>query len=84
MGTHERRVPVGTQGYYPKKYTGMGWVGFVSGFHGYFRVGYPKRLLILGTFGYQIKSGVSCFTNETRTPLNPMTNTKGPRVENNI
>ena len=53
MGTHERRVPVGTQGYYPKKFTGMGWVGFVSGFHGYFRVGYPKRLLILGTFWYQ-------------------------------
>ena len=30
---------------------GLGWVGFVSGFHGYFPVGYPKRLLILGNFG---------------------------------
>ena len=55
MGTHGRRVPMGTQGYYPKKSMGMGWVGFVSEFNGYFRVGYPKRLLILGTFGYQTR-----------------------------
>ena len=79
MGIHGRRVPKGITRKNPRV-----WVGFVSGFHGYFRVGYPKRLLILGNFGYQIKSRVSCFTNETRTPLNPMTNTKGPRVENNI
>ena len=37
----------------PKKSTGMGWVGFVSAFHGYFWLGYPKRLVILGSFGYQ-------------------------------
>ena len=55
MGTHGRRVPMGTQGNYPKKSKGMGWVGFVSEFHGYFRVGYPKKLVILGSFGYQTR-----------------------------
>ena len=52
-GRNLRWVPMGTQGYYPKKSTGMGWVGFVSEFYGYFRVGYPKRLVISGSFGYQ-------------------------------
>jgi hypothetical protein len=51
-GRNLRWVPMGTQGYYPKESTGMGWVGFVSEFHGYFWVGYPKRLVILGSFGY--------------------------------
>ena len=46
-----RRVLVGITR--PKKFMGMGWVGFDSKFHGYFRVGYPKRLIILGSFGYQ-------------------------------
>ena len=50
-GRNLRLVPMGTQGYYPKKSTGMGWVGFVSEFYGYFRVGYPKRLVILGVLG---------------------------------
>ena len=54
-GRNLRWVPMGTQGYYPKKSTGMGWVGFASRFHGYFRVGYPKRLVILGSFGYQTR-----------------------------
>ena len=54
-GKNLRWVPMGTQGYYPKKSTGMGWVGFVSEFYGYFRVGYPKRLVILGSFGYQTR-----------------------------
>ena len=48
----------GTHGYprvYLKKSMGMGWVGFVSEFHRYFRVGYPKRLVILGSFGYQTR-----------------------------
>ena len=38
----------------PKKSTGMGWVGFVSELYGY-RVGYPKGLVILGSFGYQTR-----------------------------
>ena len=31
-------------------WVGLGWVGFVSEFHGYFRVGYPKssKLRVLG------------------------------------
>ena len=44
-----------TLGDYPKKSTGMGWVGFLSKFHGYFRVGYPKRLVILGSYGHQTR-----------------------------
>ena len=47
-GRNLRWVPMGTQGYYPKKSTGMGWVGFVSEFYWYFRVEYPKRLVVLG------------------------------------
>ena len=35
VGTNGKRVPMGTQGYYPKKSTGMGWVGFVSEFNGW-------------------------------------------------
>ena len=33
----------GTQGEYPdlNQILGMGWVGFVYEFHGYFRVGFP-------------------------------------------
>ena len=54
-GKNLRWVPMGTQGYYPKKSTGMGWVGFVSELYGYFRVGYPKGLVILGSFGYQTR-----------------------------
>ena len=50
-----RWVPIGISRPDPKKSTGMGWVGFVSEFHGYFRVGYPKSLVILGSFGYQTR-----------------------------
>ena len=32
---------------YPKK-----WVGFVSKFYGYYRVGYLKRLVILDSFDF--------------------------------
>ena len=53
-GKNLRWVPMGKQGYYPKKSTGMGWVGFVSELYGY-RVGYPKGLVILGSFGYQTR-----------------------------
>ena len=54
-GRNLRRVLVGITRPDPKKSTGMGWVGFVSEFHGYFWVGYPKRLVILGSFGYQTR-----------------------------
>ena len=54
-GRNLRRVLVGITRPDPKKSTGMGWVGFVSEFHGYFWVGYPKRLVILGSYGYQTR-----------------------------
>ena len=40
-GRNLRRVLVGITQPDPKKSTGMGWVGFVSEFHGYFWVVYP-------------------------------------------
>ena len=54
-GRNLRWVLMGTQGYYPKKSMGMGWVGFIPELYGYFRVGYPKGLVILGSFGYQTR-----------------------------
>ena len=54
-GRNLRRVLVGITRPDPKKSTGMGWVGFVSEFHGYFWVGSPRNLVILGSFGYQTR-----------------------------
>ena len=50
-GRNLKRVLVGITRPNPKKSTGMGWVGFVSEFHGYFWLGYTKRLVILVVLG---------------------------------
>ena len=51
-GRNLKQVLVGITQPDPKKIHGY---GLGSEFHGYFRVGYPKRLVILGSFGNQIR-----------------------------